>query len=129
MIGTSERHWLIVMVAIVAVLSGCEKPLPTISSPEVVALRTRGEQIVAALQRYHSEKGEYPKSLDVLVPDYLTSIPVGSAYTEWSYRVDAYTMRYSLSCLVTDANRRTRMTLQCWAGRPFELITMHDSDL
>ncbi len=34
-----------------------------------------GEPIIAALERYHSDHGEYPPSLDGLVPNYLTAVP------------------------------------------------------
>jgi hypothetical protein len=127
--GVSRVVACIVAVGFLAALPGCGKPLPTMSSPEVIAVRLRGEQIVAALERYRADKGKYPMTLTALIPNYLPSIPDGSEYSDWSYSLDGYTKRYSLACLVTDRNRRTRKTLQCWAGRPFELITMHDSDL
>lgn len=129
MIGLSRLVACFVAAGLVAALTGCGKPLPTMSSPEVIAVRTRGEQIVAALERYHADMGKYPLTLTAIIPKYLPSIPEASEFSGWGYRIDPRTKRYSLSCLVTDANRRTRVALQCWAGRPFELVTMNDSDL
>jgi len=121
--------WLVAIFAAVAVIAGCGKPLPTMASPEVVALQARGETLVAALERYHAEKGEYPQSFNDLLPVYLVSIPDGSAYGTWGYRLDGRTKNYSLGCVVTDPKRRTYMILQCWARRLFEMHMSNYLDL
>jgi hypothetical protein len=39
------------------------------------ASKVRGDMIVEQLERFHTEEGRYPESLDDLVPEYLTEIP------------------------------------------------------
>jgi hypothetical protein len=55
------------------------------------------EPIIAALESYHAPNGEYPDSLDALVPDYLTAIPSGEQIDElWYVRTDtSYTLSFS----------------------------------
>jgi hypothetical protein len=49
-----------------------------------------GDRIVHALVRYRNDKGEYPESLDRLIPAYLEEIPFTGmiAYPEFSYCKD-----------------------------------------
>jgi hypothetical protein len=49
-----------------------------------------GDQLVAALARYRTDKGEYPESLNQLMPGYRDEIPYTGmiAYPEFSYRKD-----------------------------------------
>lgn len=48
----------------------------------------RAEPLIAAIESYRADRGEYPKSLKELVPDYLEAIPhTGLAgYPEFEYR-------------------------------------------
>jgi hypothetical protein len=49
-----------------------------------------GDRLVWALAQYRNDKGEYPDSLDRLIPGYLKEIPFTGmiAYPEFSYRKD-----------------------------------------
>jgi hypothetical protein len=47
------------------------------------------QPIIDALGQYHEAQGEYPGSLDDLVPDYFTALPTGSLIQElWYTQVD-----------------------------------------
>jgi hypothetical protein len=47
---------------------------------------TIGNTIVEALERYKLDKGEYPESLEQLVPDYMSKIPKHKVGTKrWKY--------------------------------------------
>lgn len=48
--------------------------------------RMQGSDIVQALERYRSDEGSYPASLDALVPAYLADIPQPAWGEEWTYR-------------------------------------------
>jgi hypothetical protein len=54
-----------------------------------------GDHLVQALARYRADKGEYPDSLDRLVPGHLEEIPYTGmiAYPEFSYRKDRNDIR------------------------------------
>jgi hypothetical protein len=59
-------------------------------SPDVVTSRN-AEVIVLALQRYHTDHGQYPANLTQLVPDYLAQIPekLITVNTPWQYKSDS----------------------------------------
>lgn len=44
-------------------------------SSNIRMAQRRAAPVIAAVNRYHSERGTYPKALDELVPAYLPSIP------------------------------------------------------
>ena len=46
-----------------------------------------GDEIVDAIENYHKDKGQYPKSLDDLIPEYLEKIPVTVTGEEYKYGV------------------------------------------
>lgn len=46
----------------------------------------RGNRIIHAIEAYHSAKGEYPPTLDVLLPIYLSDIPMTSTGQAYFYR-------------------------------------------
>jgi len=50
-----------------------------------------GEEIISALETYHTDNGEYPETLDDLVPDYIAAISVGEYLHEWRYTSDGLT--------------------------------------
>jgi hypothetical protein len=56
-----------------------------------------GATIIEALEAYHADLGEYPESLDALVPDYLDAVPSGTQIQEFRYmRTDAsYLLSFS----------------------------------
>jgi hypothetical protein len=58
----------------------------------------RAEPVISAVNRYHSERGRYPKTLDELVPSYLPSIP-RAGYTVLSRDFRYYNDRPQL-CIV-----------------------------
>jgi hypothetical protein len=47
----------------------------------------RGNRIIQAIEAYHSAKGEYPPTLDVLLPTYLSDIPMTSTGQAYFYRL------------------------------------------
>jgi hypothetical protein len=51
-----------------------------------------GYQIVAALERYYQDKGNYPGTLEGLVPNYLDEVP--KTYTGYIYYYDPYETDY-----------------------------------
>ncbi|MDH5716292.1 MAG: hypothetical protein OEZ22_01490 [Spirochaetia bacterium] len=45
-----------------------------------------GYEIISAVKRYHKEKGEFPRSLDELMPEYISKIKNPQAgEKEWKY--------------------------------------------
>lgn len=51
---------------------------------------SRGDQIVAALEKYKATHGEYPDELGILVPEYLKSIPSTGIYCDSHFRYEKY---------------------------------------
>ena len=47
----------------------------------------RGDRIIQAIEAYHSAKGEYPPTLDLLLPTYLSNIPMTSTGQAYFYRL------------------------------------------
>ena len=81
--GRTTLHWLlggaalafsvVFLIVIVAALAG---PWQTLSRDRRLASAFDGlVHVGAALERYRTDKGRYPESLDALVPTYLTEIP------------------------------------------------------
>ena len=55
--------------------------------PNAVATKRLGQTVIEALQRYQSERGDYPGSLEMLEPRYLAQVPSPQyGVREWSYR-------------------------------------------
>ena len=44
------------------------------------------ETIIAAIDQYHLDHGNFPESLDILAPDYLSIIPITSRGGDFMYR-------------------------------------------
>ena len=53
--------------------------------------------IIEALEKYRQEKGDYPKSLPELKPQYLADIPLDENNQSYKYFQKAETKSYSLS--------------------------------
>lgn len=70
------KKLLLLFVAILA-LTACK--LFTVDPPGVGEKAELGyavcDPIISALDQYKADKGEYPESLDELLPDYLSSVP------------------------------------------------------
>lgn len=68
--------FLLVLAVLVAVGWYYFKPLPPAKGPEAAkGMRVAGV-VAGAIESYRSARSMYPLSLDDLVPDYLTSVPV-----------------------------------------------------
>jgi hypothetical protein len=52
--------------------------------------------IIAALERYHAQQGTYPKTLDLLVPDFIPSVPTSFDNLDLGYRLadDSYRLDF-----------------------------------
>jgi len=56
------------------------------SPASVAETQLRGDRIAAALNNYRQDEGEYPTSLDALVPTYLSEVPPPTAGNGlWGY--------------------------------------------
>ncbi|MSU76321.1 hypothetical protein EXS54_02545 [Patescibacteria group bacterium] len=56
----------------------------------------------AALAQYHTEKGSYPKTLQELVPDYLTELPKDPDSPKYTYRYQRVGNGYRLTCYIEE---------------------------
>jgi hypothetical protein len=56
-------------------------------SPNVI-LHRNGEQIAAALEKYHADKGKYPATLEELEPVYISEIIQPKSIWGWLYTID-----------------------------------------
>jgi hypothetical protein len=70
---------IILLLAIVILILACNTILPTDEPPGVGDKAEHGysvsNQIINALEQFRIETGEYPESLEELVPNYLSAIP------------------------------------------------------
>src|SRR5687768_17471105 len=84
---------LVVTAGVVIVLFGAL----LFSGPAAVGERNqaRGDQIIAALERYKVANGSYPAALKALVPQFLESIPQPED-AEWVYLPDASRAEFGL---------------------------------
>jgi hypothetical protein len=54
------------------------------------------EPVIAALERYHQEKGAWPDSLEALVPDYLAGVPALGGYPlKYQRAGEGYELQFS----------------------------------
>lgn len=55
------------------------------------------EEVIAALEQYHADNGEYPEQLDQLIPTYLTAIPTGEFVDGFTYtrEGDSYILTFA----------------------------------
>lgn len=85
-------RYLIAVVLLIAITGCNEAPGEGRKAEEGYRL---AEPIIVALEQYHEDKGEYPASLEDLIPDYLDEIPSG----EWieGFRYDQDQDSYALS--------------------------------
>ena len=91
------------LAAGLAALGGCSSG--KWSDSDVAETVKRGDEIVAALEKYKKDKNEYPKSLDELKPSYLSEIPDPTVGTKkWDYRLG--------ELKDTDANTKKEMTIK-----------------
>ena len=80
--------FLIVLFFVVFILA-CNAILPTVEPPGVGKKAEMGyklsEPVIAALEQYKADHGTYPKTLEELVPDYLSTVPVSTDGVDFSY--------------------------------------------
>jgi hypothetical protein len=50
---------------------------------------TAGDEIVNALERYHTDHGVFPGRLNLLMPDYIRALPHTNRVRQWLYTSDA----------------------------------------
>jgi hypothetical protein len=75
------------MAALLMMLCGTVGCSPATLSDRDRQGLTAGQQILTAIYQYHADHGQYPASLDTLVPDYYpTPIDGGKRRSMWSYR-------------------------------------------
>ncbi len=67
----------------VYLVAGCNRYLPKESDAPVVA--KRGAPIIATIERYHRDQGQYPRSLEELTPKYLAVVPHPGLRTDRPY--------------------------------------------
>jgi hypothetical protein len=109
-------------------VAGCSKPMPTMQSPEIIALASRGNQILQAIDAYRqAHNGLPPPALEVLVPDYLAAVPEGSKFGPWRYIVDQSRPFFGIGCAASDPNRSERVNLESDLGGPLRLVRVDPS--
>lgn len=65
-------------------MSGCSDP--NWSEEKIRETQARGDLIIGALEKYRSDTGKYPKTLEQLAPNYLVEIePPTAGKMEWQY--------------------------------------------
>lgn len=74
-------YWSVVL-PLALCLVGCS------DKQQVAETKQRGNQIVGALENFHSDKGRYPQVLTELSPKYLSDIPMPTwGLRKWEYEV------------------------------------------
>jgi hypothetical protein len=71
------------LVMILLIVSGCG-PAPGEGRKAEEGYEL-SQTIIDALEQYKADQGEYPATLDELIPDYLAAIPTGQYVDEWVY--------------------------------------------
>lgn len=84
--GTTDPAGLPTLTATLTPTQTAE-PTQSPTDLEVSAGTQRGDQIVQALEAYHSAVGQYPPTLSELVPGYLPAIPVTITGQQFFYRL------------------------------------------
>jgi hypothetical protein len=69
--------------------SGTPTSGPTLSpqDPEINDGIERGNLLIVAIESYHSAEGHYPSALSVLVPDYISEVPLTVTEQPFMYRL------------------------------------------
>jgi hypothetical protein len=82
-VGLMRKISLVCASALVIALSGCGQDW---TAAKIAESQRRGNEIVAALERFRANRGEFPKELEELVPDYVAEIikPVAGS-RKWCY--------------------------------------------
>ena len=79
------RFSFLVVYTLTLLCIGCAKQSGEAYRPENMA---RAQIIVDSLDRYYSENGSLPETLDLLVPDYLPEIPKTTDDQDFRYEFD-----------------------------------------
>ena len=80
---------LIVGIGVGSILLGWRaKPGESVRRAGLERISLNAQPVIDAIERYRAKTGEYPNSLDVLVPEYLPSIPAtgNTIYPNYEYR-------------------------------------------
>jgi hypothetical protein len=70
----------------VTVTLGTDSPISQIGQ-EIKSAIDRGNSIIKAIEAFHTAKGQYPTTLNALVPLYLPRIPITSTGQAFFYRL------------------------------------------
>ncbi len=89
--GKSAYHFLIALVCLAGVVVFALN-----ASMSTTKARANTERVIASLERYQSEYGQYPEALTVLVPRYLSEIPRCQSGRVYYFRHDDGS--YGLAC-------------------------------
>jgi hypothetical protein len=82
-----------------------------------VESRERGDQVVDALKRYYESAGDFPRSLDELIPKYVEGLPTPTAGSEdWVYLPSSDRKHFTLRFLMkwTDVGEELSDSCECW---------------
>ncbi len=64
---------LLTTLILIGLLGGCDKSIDPITYKSAFF---KGNQIIAALDKYYKKNGFYPEKLNLLIPEYMESIPL-----------------------------------------------------
>jgi hypothetical protein len=84
--------WLVLIVLVS--LAGCEPPG---QGAKAEAGYAAARPVIAGLASYHQQHGNYPASLEALVPGYLSQVPSGPDGHRLDYRLTSEGLSYELS--------------------------------
>ena len=76
---------IIAFVLFSIIVSGCTRAFRNADADEITDKQT-AEKIIEAINHFRADSGSFPESLNLLVPDYLDSIPNTTRGEEFQYR-------------------------------------------
>ena len=83
---TNQLSLVFLLAALVLFAPGCSSPLG--DKQGLAESARRGDLIVAAIEKYHADNGQYPKALADLVPKYIQDIPLPTwGVKSWTYEL------------------------------------------
>ncbi len=79
------------------------------------SLISNGNKIISAIEKYYSEAGNYPESLETLVPDYIYEIPKTNYKRTHLLKIENAVYQYSL-VFIKDAPELTEFYISVRYG-------------
>jgi hypothetical protein len=102
------------VLALCLLLGGCVSLWRVGEDPNGVRAKAQADRIVAALQRFHSDKGHWPDTLGSLTPEYIAALPP-NLWLHYEPSKDFLTFQYSPSWPSPgQVTCRTNLGAQAW---------------